>query len=356
MRKARLFCATLAACLLAGCGSAVSSGQSQPAAQQQNPVVATVAGEPVTLAEYQGYAYDYLAQAALNFSTRYGADANQAEFWQTEYDGQTPLAWVKEQADAYMTRNKGVQVLAQQLGLYDEISWEEQDKNFASENQLRAEKVAAGEVIYGPKQLTRSQFSSYWQSQVEQLVKDHVKYEILDPSEEALQQYYQQHKDQLNQLNFTTRLELVYWSQTAGSEDAVQIALQAAQQGATAAEISAMLQNELDMQTETATANLDTNAIPKEDYDIQALVEQVRNVQAGVWAGSFELSGTQGLVFVAEKDWETIGTFEQARELIDYYWRLEESTRYIQEKIAEMPIEYLPAWEEITIEQLRIAD
>lgn len=354
MRKTIAFCAALAVCLaLAGCNQAGESGQSHPAGDEQNPVVATVAGEPVTAEEYQGYAYDYLSQAALEFSTQYNADANQADFWRTEYGGQTPLEWVKERADADMARNKGLQVLARELGLYDEISWQDQNKNFESENKWRQQKVAAGEVIYGPKQFTRSQFSSYWQSQVDQLVEDHVKYEILDPTEQELKAYYEQHKEELSRLNFTAGLELVCWSKAVGGDEVVEAALQWAEEGAAAQEIARKLDGELNLQAEAATASIDTHSIPKEDFDYQAMVNLVWPVEAGEWTEPFLISDTQGLVFVKEKTWETIGTFEEAKEEIEYLWRTQETERYIGEKLAQMKVERLPGWDALTIEQLR---
>lgn len=329
---------------LAGCKQA---GSNANAPETENPVVAYVDGEPVTLWEYSGYAYDFIAQAGMQFGTKYNADVNDAAFWNTEYEGITPLNWVKQQADERMRTQKGMQVLAKQLKLNEDISWEEQQKAFAAENELRRQKAEKGEVVYGPAQFTKAQFYSYWQSNVEQMLEDHVKQNVVHPTKKEIEECYERNEAEMSRKNFSAQIGVFSWMPNEEALDIGQLEFLLEQE-----EEPQKIAEELNVTYGEYTVN--TREMGKENQDYEVAVELLKTKEKGQLTSLFDLQAKQGYMLVLQKEYEEVGDLQQNWAEFEDLCRTEQMRKYIDEKIQQMQLEHTEAYEKLGIDQLRI--
>lgn len=312
----------------------------------QEPVVAFLQNEPITLQEYSGYAYDFIAQAGMKFATAYNADVNDADFWNTEFEGETPLLWVKKQAEERMRAEKGMQILAKQLGLKESVNWTDQQKEFAAENEARRQKAEKGEVIYGPLQFTRAQFGSYWQSGVEQMVEDHVKKNLVNPTKAEVEECYERNEPKMSRMNFSAKVGVFSWMPDGAQPDKGQLEF-LLEQKMSPQEIADRLNVTYDEYT------VNTREMGKENSDYQAVVELLRTAEEGQLTGTFNLQGAQGWMLVLQKEYEEVGELEQNWAEFEDLCRTEQTQQYIERQIQNMPLEYTEQYEKVGIEQLR---
>jgi len=78
-----------------------------------------------------------------------------------------PVAEMREAAWEECLRFKFVQIFARELGRLAEASDEAVRAVYVQENDLRATRLARGDVIYGPKRLSWEQFRATWEDGIE---------------------------------------------------------------------------------------------------------------------------------------------------------------------------------------------
>lgn len=343
MKKYRIAAAALALGLVMGGCS-----------KDDENAVAYLDGHAVSLEEYGQYAYDSISLVSAQYSRDYDADPNADDFWTTSYDGKTPMDALKEQADEKMLAQKGMQVIALDLDLVteEEISWQGQLDAMERENEARLEKLESGGVVYGPEQLTQSQFLSYWQSALDQQVEDYF-YQNAQPEEADLKDYYEQHREELDSRNFTAEVDFYYWPQEQSTTDAQSILAQILAQGAQGSEAAAELSQSTGLQASYRHEAINTRKMGKEDQAYTQVVELVRNAEDGQLAGCLYAEGMEVWVVPVSRQNESIGTFEEAEEEIEDLWRTEEAARLIDERLSDIEITTTDVYDRLTIDQLR---
>lgn len=345
MKKYRLAAAALALGIAAGgCAEA----------DEDERAVAYLDGHAVALEEYGQYAYDSISLVSAQYSRDYDADPNADDFWTTSYDGRTPMDALKEQADEKMLAQKGMQVIALDLDLVseEEISWQGQLDAMERENEARLEKLENGGVVYGPEQLTQSQFLSYWQSALDQQVEDYF-YQHAQPEEADLKDYYEQHREELDSRNFTAEVDFYYWPQEQSTTDAQSILAQILAQGAQGSEAAAELSQSTGLQASYRHEGINTREMGKEDQAYTQVVELVSNVEDGQLAGCLYAEGMEVWVVPVSRQNESIGSFEEAEEEIEDLWRTEEAARLIDERLSDIEITTTDVYDRLNIDQIR---
>ena len=100
------------------------------------------------------------ADAIAYFEDKYNITAG-ADFWETEFDGETPEHYLRENALAEIASYKLQLQLGQKYGLIDDASYEALVEEITSKNLDNSKKIAEGEPVYGQKTYSLSTYYEY---------------------------------------------------------------------------------------------------------------------------------------------------------------------------------------------------
>jgi hypothetical protein len=161
-------------------------------------VVGSVRGYDIYAGELRDQMRRERAAAIAHFEEKYGAAVDK-NFWDTEYDGITPMEYLRNSALESVERYKIQMSLAVDYGLKkkSELSYEAFEKALQAENIDRSNKVAASQPIYGPQVYTKDTYYEYTLSNLIIKLKDSmsVEGEPLYASDKELKKYYDEIKD-----------------------------------------------------------------------------------------------------------------------------------------------------------------
>ena len=121
-------------------------------------------------------------------------------------DGQTPRRRLQQKAIERVVREKVEQLLFQELGLIQDVSYAVFLDNLEKLNREREAAAKQGRVVYGPVRYTQMQYYGHWKATLQMRAKEKLEGR-LDPSEPKLQAYYERNKD-LFKREATMTLEL----------------------------------------------------------------------------------------------------------------------------------------------------
>jgi len=117
--------------------------------RKDSDIVAVVAGEPVTRAEFSSRLKGHAAAAHAYFAQKYGAH-DFPDFWTTSFEGRRPIDLAREKSLSELKRIKTIFGLAKKAGLVSDISYAGFLDELSRVNESREAAVAAGGIIYGP--------------------------------------------------------------------------------------------------------------------------------------------------------------------------------------------------------------
>ncbi len=156
----------------------------------------TVNGEKVTKEEFLAISSGLRGSVYSDFVLKYG-EAEDGDFWTTNFDGQIPREVLKKQTLEKIKKIKIEQILFKKYGLVDDISYQSFQKELQSENKRRKTAVAKNEPIYGPIQYNEKAYYDYLQEDREEKLKKKLISSDLSSTEEEIGKYYDNHKDEL---------------------------------------------------------------------------------------------------------------------------------------------------------------
>ena len=197
--------------LLGGCGKTQGSnaddgGGEKETAGNREEYLLTVDGYGVTEDEFLLFLRDQKAATANYYWVNYEMQPD-GEFWDTEVDGQTPTEYAKERALDALVEAKEEFILADERGILEYKDYDGMMEDMEKENKERAEKEESGEAYYGLTEYTPFTYYQYLSGNVRsELEKDQE--EKTDPTEEQLQQVYEENKENLTLgtvYNYTVR-------------------------------------------------------------------------------------------------------------------------------------------------------
>ena len=192
-RKKYIFVAGVAAiavAVLAGVWLYMSAGDEE--------ILFYVDGEPVYREEVE-FAIDKERLTVRNHIIN-DNDVESGEFsWDGEYGGKKAIDHLEETVLEDCKRNKVIQIVAQEVGVADEIDYPSLREMNEEDTETRKERTTSGQVIYGNTSYKEADYYDYVLSNLEQqsyyqLVEDGT----LDITEEEIQQIYEQRKEELD--------------------------------------------------------------------------------------------------------------------------------------------------------------
>lgn len=131
--------------------------QAAPLTGEEDPVVVTINGEPVSAGEYS-LVMGRQAPRVFAFMKRKNNLDDHSGYWSPDTGPDGPFAKLRAAVLEELTRIKVQQAMAKQKGLVADISFGTFRKGFLKENERRRESIAAGTVIYGPQQHNESAY------------------------------------------------------------------------------------------------------------------------------------------------------------------------------------------------------
>lgn len=195
--------------LLSGCGKKETGshgGDADKTASEDSGYLLTVDGYGVTEEEFLMFLRDQKAAATNYYWVNYEMQPD-AEFWDTEVEGQTPTEYAKEKALDAVVEAKEEFILADERGILDYKDYDGMMDDMDKENKKRAQQQEDGEAFYGLTEYTPFTYYQYMSGNVRaELEKDQE--EISEPTEEALRQVYEENKENLTLgtvYNYTVR-------------------------------------------------------------------------------------------------------------------------------------------------------
>ena len=156
----------------------------------------TVDGCAVTEEEYLLFLRDQKAVTANYYWTQYQMQPD-GEFWHTEVDGQTPLAFAKARALQATVVAKETMLLAAEQDVLDYKDYPEMMQYMQAENEDRAAKKQNGEVYYGVNAFTPFTYYQYLTDNASAEMETAMEKQLA-PTEAELQQVYEEYKEVLS--------------------------------------------------------------------------------------------------------------------------------------------------------------
>ncbi|PXX53668.1 hypothetical protein DFR60_105157 [Hungatella effluvii] len=301
--------------------------------------------------EYALLAYDNIARTAREYGAKEGIDVNAPGFWEKKTDGVSPMDRVRELTDGEAVQQKGIQILAKENGIIDEIGYEAFLKQYQEENKQRKQMKEEGKVLYGPLELTVSQYYSYRQSQLEQALEEFVEQKIVIIGEEELKEYYPVVKQMEEKKNFRAQLSLVIFEDT-GEEQKAAVEQWIAVHGITDG-LPVLLAEETGVSANMESLAVDTLELGKENLLLDRVVQAVKEVEAGEVTPAIEYrDGMSAVIAVESKEYVPFGSYDTEQDYVEYLLRKKKAREYIADRISGLEVKRGKAWETITYEDI----
>lgn len=133
----------------------------------------------------------YEVISSISGKTAAGMDA---DFWEREVDGTLPYEMLADEALEQLKYIHAVYSLAVEKGYVSDESYESMVKRWQEENQLRKEKIANGEVVYGLSEYTLELYREYEMDTIQKRYCEEEENEGMDISDEEREAYYKEHE------------------------------------------------------------------------------------------------------------------------------------------------------------------
>jgi len=160
------------------------------------PWVAEVDGEPISARLFERRLMRNRAAAYRHFGQKYGVSDN-ADFWTTPHEGETPLEWLKQRTLDECVRIVIEQTLARKHGVLSNVSYSAFLQALERENERRRRALAAGEPIYGPQRYGEDEYFNYLFANMVIELKRRLSAAEFASSDDVLRQQYGQCKETL---------------------------------------------------------------------------------------------------------------------------------------------------------------
>ncbi len=191
-----------------------------------DPTVFTVNGEPVSKREFLNVMSGLRANVFTYTAQKYGAK-DSVDFWTTSFGGEIPLEVLKQRTIEKLTRIKNEQILMEQNGVADDISYAGFIQKLNDENARRRKALRNGEPIYGPQQFDEgSYYDTLHGNRVEELIK-RLADGKLKADDNEIRKYYSENKETL----FKRISDVMYEKISANTEAAALRIKQEADEG-----------------------------------------------------------------------------------------------------------------------------
>lgn len=154
----------------------------------------TIDGYGVTEDEFLLFLADQKAATANHFWTEYQVQPD-AAFWTSDFNGEVPLEYAKDQALQVLVRNKIQFLMAAERGILPYQDYTSMLESMDAENAQRREKLEAGETVYGLTEFSPFTYYQYLYTNLRAEL-EYSQRERSKPSEQALRTLYEENLEQ----------------------------------------------------------------------------------------------------------------------------------------------------------------
>lgn len=323
---------TVALVLVPGCGKekqdiSETAGESVKA---EGDAVLYLDGSAVSAGEYEMLARENSSQVTMQYTTD---QVNQADFWETEIDGEAPYTRLAELVEGQLKENYALKDLAVEMDLTEDYTYEDLMDAMEQENEERAD-TSSDEINYGLSSYDESSYYGYWYSNLETKVTEALIQQDVKISEKDCEKYYEENPEAfLCEVGVT----VLYAEIPEDDADAWNTARQlcaALEKGASEEEINAAL----DVSPETLElSSLDTQAGMSGIY--QNRWEIASGLSAGQVYGPYEDQGAVCVMKCQERRENEPVSFDEVKSQIERYLQVQGAQEIIKNRTEEMKVE-----------------
>ena len=132
------------------------------------------------------------------FAGKYNADTSVSSFRNTQFDGITPEEYARERALKNIVETKNILLLAKEAGMAESVSYSDIRKDWKEFVAARKNAVESNEIVYGPVEMSFSDYYSYYISKIK--LEMFEQYKVDNRLQESeTRQYYESHKELFSQ-------------------------------------------------------------------------------------------------------------------------------------------------------------
>ncbi|WP_068619575.1 hypothetical protein [Paenibacillus tuaregi] len=163
---AGLIAALALVCLASGSFGLLPASSPNRVAEHAQPTngdaaVALVNGDAVTLKEFKARMPRLRGEIMTYCQQTYGLEPNESTFWSASCGGESSLERLKEATLRLLEEDRIREQAAVKAGLHAAIGYDAFLEAWETENRERARRVAAGQVIFGPRELSEAAYYQY---------------------------------------------------------------------------------------------------------------------------------------------------------------------------------------------------
>lgn len=323
---------TVALVLVPGCGKekqdiSETAGESVKA---EGDAVLYLDGSAVSVGEYGMLARENSSQVTMQYTTE---QVNQADFWETEIDGEAPYTRLAELVEEQLKENYALKDLAVEMDLTEDYTYEDLMDTMEQENEERAD-TSSDEINYGLSSYDESSYYGYWYSNLETKVTEALIQQDVKVSEKDCEKYYEENPEAfLCEVGVT----VLYAEIPAEDDSAWNTARQlcaALESGASEEEIKAALDVSLE---ELELSSLDTQVGMSGIY--QNRWEIASGLSEGQVYGPYEDQGAVCVMKCLDRRENEPVAFGQVESQIERYLQVQGAQELIEKRIESMKIE-----------------
>lgn len=176
-------------CIFFSCNTSEKDVQSRINTKPKDSTIIYINDSPVHYNEYMLFLNAERAVTFNYFYRKHKAEIS-PEFWKTQYDGEEPSNYIKDQTNKQLLHVKVVQGLAAKVKLVPEFLYKEFLEYWKINNEERKTKYDNDEVVYGSVELGIKDYYSYLFSNLEIRLKNKLDKEKFTPTDKELQHFY----------------------------------------------------------------------------------------------------------------------------------------------------------------------
>lgn len=209
----------------------VGCSTDHPSSEKSSKIVARAGEVSITEKQLQIFMMDHRSQAARYFRERHQA-VYTADFWNTSFDGLTPLEYARQLALDEIRQLLGKLSLAREAGITDHVSLQD----ILDEQLGKQKKSPQGRIQFGARNMDERNYIYHAVSVLEAKLKRQLRQSSTTIDRERLHDLYEQRQD-LNRVK-SVRLQGLFFPKR--NEDAMRIAkkaLEALRSGQTFTEV-----------------------------------------------------------------------------------------------------------------------
>lgn len=160
----------------------------------QNQLDLKLNDETIESDEYLYVMNSQIYEVTQELATKNGKQVDK-DFWTEEINGVIPYEVLADKTIEQLKYNRAIYENAREQGYVDEVDYKHILERMEAENKSRAEKIAAGEAVYGLSEFSEQLFIEYETDTFQKRYCENLENEGMEITEEEREEYYEENKD-----------------------------------------------------------------------------------------------------------------------------------------------------------------